>query len=87
MNRHAKLCVADSSESETKTLTPKDLRMFLASALATNAKCEDFSAKIISRMLDDEMINLVKNDELLMLYGYTFAKWVGKKVSAKFLIN
>ena len=50
MNRHAKLCVADSSESEKKTLTAKNLRIFLASALATNAKYEDFSAKIISRM-------------------------------------
>ena len=40
MNRHAKLCVADSSESEKKTLIAKKLRMFLASALATNAKYE-----------------------------------------------
>ena len=79
MNRHAKLCVADSSESEKKTLTAKNSRMFLASALATNAKYEDFSAKIISRMLDDEMTNLVKNDELLMLYGYTLYEMGGEE--------
>ena len=52
--------------------------MFLASALATNAKYEDFSAKIISLMLDDEMTNLVKNDELLMVYGYTLYEMGGE---------
>ena len=48
MNKHAKLCVADSSESEKKILTVKNSRMFMASALAMDAKYEDFSAKIIS---------------------------------------
>ena len=70
MNKHAKLCVADSSESEKKILTVKNSRMFMASALAMDAKYEHFSAKIISWMLDDEIINLVKHD-LLLLYGYT----------------
>ena len=51
----------------------------MASALAANAKYEDFSAKIISRMLDEEMTNLVKNDELLMLYGYTLHKMGGEE--------
>ena len=51
----------------------------MASALATNAKYEDFSAKIISRMLDDEMTNLVENDELLMLHGYTLYEMGGEE--------
>ena len=64
-------CVANSSESEKKTLTVKKSRIFLASALPVFAKYEDFPAKIISCILDDEITNLVKNDELQMLYGYT----------------
>ena len=79
MNKHAKLCVADSSESDKKTLSVKNSRMFLASALAMDAKCEDFSTRIISRMLDDEMTNIVKNDELLMLYGYTLYEMGGEE--------
>ena len=79
MNKHAKLYAADSSESDKKTLTVKNSRMFLASALAMDAKYEDFSARIISRMLDDEMTNLVKNDELLMLYGYTLYEMGGEE--------
>ena len=30
-------------------------------------------------MLDDEMTNLVKNDELLMLYGYTLYEMGGEE--------
>ena len=42
MNKHAKLCVADSSESEKKTLTVKNSRMFLASALAMDENMKTF---------------------------------------------
>ena len=80
INKHVKLCVADSSVSEKKTPTVKNSRMFLACALAMDAKyAKDFSVKIISRMLDDEMTNLVKNDELLMLYRYTLYEMGGEE--------
>ena len=61
INKHAKLCVPNSSESEKKIRTIKNLRIFLLSALAIDAKYEDFPAKIISHMLDGEMTNLMKN--------------------------
>ena len=61
MNKHAKPCIPNSSESEKKIPTLKNLRIFLLSALAIDAKYEDFPAKIISHMLDDEMTNLMKN--------------------------
>ena len=84
MNKHAKLCVADSSESEKKKLTVKNSGMFLGRALAMNAKYEDVSAKIISRMLDGEMTNFVKNDKLLMLCGYTLCDGWGRKFQRNF---
>ena len=42
MNKHAKLCVSDSSELEKKTLTVKNSRMFLASALAMDENMKNF---------------------------------------------
>ena len=61
MNKHAKLCVPNSSESEKKIVTLKNLKIFLLRDLAIDAKYEDFQAKIISHMLDGEMTNLMKN--------------------------
>ena len=55
----------------------------MASALVMDAKYEDFLAKIISRMLDDEITNLVKNDELLLLYNYTLYGMGGEESFSK----
>lgn len=45
MNKHAKLCFADSSQSEKSIYTMKNSWMFFASALAMDAKYEEFSEK------------------------------------------
>lgn len=71
LNKHAKLCAGNSSEVNGKKRVLKHSRMLLESALTLDKKYENFSANVISRMFDDQYTALAKNDELLMLYGYT----------------
>ena len=39
--------------------------------LALDVKYDKFSSDIISRMSEDQVTNVIKHDQLLMLYGYT----------------
>lgn len=73
MNKNARLCITYSSESGQKALTVKNLWMFLGSILS------------ISCMLDDKTGNLVKHNDLLMLYGYMLHEMGGEQIFSKIL--
>ena len=69
--KHLKLCYGDTAESVKRIEGLRASRMFLASALVSDEKYKSFSSEIIGRMSSNEHLFLIKNDELLMLYGYT----------------
>ena len=69
--KHVKSCDADSESMRKKVDGVKCSKMFLASVLAIDVKYDTFSADIIARMTNDQYTNLVKNDQLMRLYGYT----------------
>ena len=71
ITKHLKLCYRDTAESVKSIEGLRDSRMFLASALVSDKKYKSFRSEIIGRMSCDEHLFLIKNDELLMLHGYT----------------
>ena len=71
ITKHLKLCYRDTAESVKSIEGLRDSRMFLASALISDEKYKSFRSEIIGRMSCDEHLVLIKNDELLMLHGYT----------------
>ena len=85
MNKNARLGITHSSESGQKALTVKNSCMFLESTLAVGTKYQEFSANIISCMLDDKTGNLVKHNDLLMLYGYMLHEMGGEQIFSKIL--
>ena len=71
ITKHLKLCCRDTAESVKRIDGLRDSRMFLASVLVSDEKYKSFCSEIIEHMGSDEHLFLIKNDELLMLYGYT----------------
>ena len=65
---------------ENATDSLKSSRTMLESVLVTDEKFSGFSGAVISRMTKDSLTNFVKNDKLLMLYGFTMYE-------AKFFLN
>ena len=65
LSRHMSTCGA----SESRNLNLRTSRMLLEHSLSADSKLHDVRSYVVTRMKIDELTNVVKNDEGLLMYG------------------
>ena len=71
--RHLRICAATSdplNRETPKLLNLRISRMLMQSLLLGDSKYGELKSKVFTQMKNDEITNLIKNDEGVLLYGY-----------------